>query len=458
MKWGRQRSAFGRGFGGVHRLAYVALVASVGAAALAEATPGDLDPSFSKDGKAYLLGDFSEDLAVQPDGRVVVVGNGSSSSGMIARIGPTGVLDKGFAKKGYVAKAFGSISGFPTAVAIQPDGKIVVAGTVDRPVSPFEADVALARFLPDGAADPSFAGDGVATLSTADAGKEESAEDVAIQPDGKVVVAGTATGLGIVARFNADGTPDNSFSGDGFMSSSFGFSAASLSAVGLGPTGSAYAAGVAFNGPSQPRDFLVVKIDAAGVPDPGFDTDGIRAVDIGTDDGASTIAVQADGSIVAGGFTKSGSAFPRLAPTGALDPGFGGDGIAGVAALDAVTGLGLAGDGSIYATGGESGILTLRLTRRRRRRRRGARSEGQVPGPVRAEATRRLSDGEAQDHGRRAPGCLPRPDHGQLPRHRPRLDPRTALPVLRQSDRIRTQAGRQQEGRQDERIDRLAAR
>ena len=347
---------------GVFGFACLVLISLVGAAAVAEAQPGDLDPSFSGDGRTFLNGDFSEDIAVQADGSAVVVGSGVSTNGLIARITPAGALDKGFAKKGYVNKPFQSTTAATKAVAIQADGNIVVAGSLDRPASPFEADVAVARYLPDGTPDPSFGGDGVATLSTADAGKSETATDVAIQADGKIVIAGTAIGFGIVARLNADGSPDNSFSGDGFVSSNFGGSGASLNGIGLGPAGSVYAAGEISTAATQPTDFLVVRIDNAGEPDPGFDADGIRAVDIDGDDVAFDVDVQSDGKVIAGGFSGSGAAFARLEPTGALDPTFSGDGTATISTLDSASELGLNASGSIYAVGGRSGIQTIRLT------------------------------------------------------------------------------------------------
>jgi uncharacterized delta-60 repeat protein len=330
--------------------AAVALVA----AAIASAAPGDLDPTFSDDGKVYLNGYFATDLAVQADGSTVVVGDA-----FIARVTSSGKLDNGFGKKGYIPKPFNrTSSATPNAVAIQPDGKIVVAGAVDRPTSPFESDVALARYLPDGSPDPSFDGDGVATLSTFGADRDEAATDVAIQPDGKIAVAGTAGGSGIIARFNPDGTPDTAFSGDGFLTSGFGFPGVSLAAIGLGPSASLYAAGVAFKG-TDDSDMVIVRVDATGASDPGFDTDGIASVDFGDKDGARALAVQADGNVVAAGSTKSGAAFARLSPAGAPDPAFGGDGLVTSTALGSARALGLGEGGTIYAIGG--GVDTIRL-------------------------------------------------------------------------------------------------
>ena len=243
-------------------------------------------------------------------------------------------------------------------MALQPDGKIVVAGTVSSDTIAGEYDVAVGRYLPDGKPDPSFSGDGVVLLSTGpDAG--EGGEAVAVQADGKVLVAGGSSGGGLIARFTADGAPDPTFSGDGWLASKLGFTVAGFTAVAPGPLGSVYAAGSA-RPTANSSDMLAVRIDATGAPDPGFDADGIQTVDFGTDDSAGELAVRPDGRVVLGGVGQKRAAFAQLTAAGALDPAFSGDGHTTIAPLGFTAGMGLDAGGSLYAIGG--GVDVIRLT------------------------------------------------------------------------------------------------
>jgi uncharacterized delta-60 repeat protein len=169
----------------------VGLAASLLAIAPAQAAPGDLDPSFSGDG--IVLTGFGGDVdggsavALQADGKMVVAGTTSGydeggdyrSDFALARFDADGSLDTSFSGDGKQITDFGAgtVSG-AAAVAIQPDGKILVAGSAR--VSAGEWDFALARYGADGSLDSSFAGDGTVTT-----GLGGYAYSVAIQTDGK---------------------------------------------------------------------------------------------------------------------------------------------------------------------------------------------------------------------------------------------------------------------------------
>ena len=223
------RAGAGRATGGIPRriatsslagnsLVLSAVLLAVGAPA--QAAPGDLDPSFSGDG-IVLTGfggeiDGGSAVALQADGKIVVAGTtlGYDESGdyqsdfALARIDADGSLDPSFSGDGKQITHFGTDTvSTARAVAIQPDGKILVAGSAR--VSAVEWEFALARYGADGSLDGSFAGDG--TVTTGPAG---SANSVAIQTDGKIVVAGDS-GL---ARYRPDGSLDTSFGGDGTVS------------------------------------------------------------------------------------------------------------------------------------------------------------------------------------------------------------------------------------------------
>lgn len=155
------------------------------------AAAGDLDLSFSLDGKtAEGVGSSRTDLAyaiaIQPDGKIVVVGSadyGSSAVCGIARYNTDGSLDASFDEDG---RAFASANYvfYCRAVAIQPDGKIIAAG-----YSLSGYDFALVRLNPDGSLDQTFDGDGKVT-TTIIATSTEAINAVTIQPDGKIVAAG----------------------------------------------------------------------------------------------------------------------------------------------------------------------------------------------------------------------------------------------------------------------------
>jgi uncharacterized delta-60 repeat protein len=169
---------------------------------------GRLDASFGTGGK--VLTDFgsltfsgSEEptvgVAIEPDGKIVVAG-GSKASGTthdfaLARYTTTGTLDRSFGTRGKVQTDFGSPSG-AAGVAIEPDGKIVVAGYKRRGA---REDFALARYRRRGALDPSFGTDGKVVTHFKDGAAAALA--VAIQPDGKIVVTGYAGDAIALARY-----------------------------------------------------------------------------------------------------------------------------------------------------------------------------------------------------------------------------------------------------------------
>ena len=197
----------------------------------ATAAPGDLDTTFA--GRGWLLTrqffpnydqeyqpKGAEDMARQADGKIVLTGefqDGQSHWYFGAyRVTADGGLDRSFGEGGWVDTKVGGFD-FPHAVAIQRDGKILLAGQSDRDLRPCAV---LIRYLPSGALDRTFGGTGVVTVGGR---RIMGANDVAVQPDGKIVVLGWQfTGdrwhdytLFAVARFLPNGRLDRSFSRDG---------------------------------------------------------------------------------------------------------------------------------------------------------------------------------------------------------------------------------------------------
>ena len=183
---------------------------------------GSLDPSFGGDGTVTAdLGDFDgvEDVLVQPDGRIVGVGGatvGEDDRLGVVRVLPDGRLDASFGSGGTVklADAHGYLCFDPFAVTLQPDGKLVIAGSSDCGGEGGLIAVSVVRLLPDGRPDASFDGDGQKRF---DFGPCGFANAVAVQGDGKILVAGGDGGCSEdespfrVARLNADGSFDRSF-------------------------------------------------------------------------------------------------------------------------------------------------------------------------------------------------------------------------------------------------------
>ena len=330
-------------------------------AALAYAAPGDLDPSFGTHGKTFVgFGNASSDMAVQADGATIVAG-----SDFIARLTAAGEVDEAFGDDGQVPDPFGDGSGDPYSVALETDGGIVVGGQVTA-TNPTDGVAVVARYLPDGTLDKSFSGDGVVTLAKIDGVDMELVSDVAIQPDGKIIVAGfNDPDSGFIARFNTDGSFDTGLSGDGVVISKFGFRIGYLFAVAPGPGGSIYAGGTAY-GANDDQDMLVVRVDSTGTPDPGFSGDGIATVEFNRDeDEVAKLLVQPDGNLLAAGNSsaespsKSKAAFARFTPAGALDAAFGGDGTVTTSKIGSTQGLELGPSGTIYAAGGFVSVIRM---------------------------------------------------------------------------------------------------
>jgi uncharacterized delta-60 repeat protein len=157
-------------------------------------------------------------LAPLPDGKLVVAGS-SGSAFALARYLPNGTLDPTFSSDGKVTTSFASGSRV-SALAIQPNGRIVVAGRPDASTN----EIALARYLPNGTLDPTFSSDGKVTISFA-SGSRVSA--LAIQLNGRIVVAGwssdaSGTNDFVLARYLPNGTLDATFGGDGQVTTDFG--------------------------------------------------------------------------------------------------------------------------------------------------------------------------------------------------------------------------------------------
>jgi uncharacterized delta-60 repeat protein len=271
------------------------------------AVVGGLDPSFGTGGKVttdFGATDTATGVAVQTDGKIVVAGSfdAGSSDFAVARYNPDGTLDTTFGGgDGKATITFGG-KDFATAVALQADGKIVVVGFTDVGGGAGNPNnFAVARLNPDGSLDTTFSGDGKATV---DFGADDRATAVAIRPDGRIVVGGFDDGGSsdfAIAQFKTDGTLDTTFSADGKFTFTFG-GKDFATALALQPDGKIVMAGYTDQGGGTVNNFAVARVlaDGSGL-DTTFDTDGKQTVDFGGDDKANGVALQADGKIVAVG-------------------------------------------------------------------------------------------------------------------------------------------------------------
>jgi len=291
-------------------------------ASSSQAADGDLDTSFDGDGIAItdLGGTWSQHgygrgMAIQDDGKIVLFGERSGSFAA-ARLLPGGALDTTFGTTGVVITA----GGVGNDMALAPDGKIVGVGKNGLMF-------AVIRYNADGTLDTSLAGDGI--QSSIDLGGEQWGADyaygVAIQPDGKIVVAGQIDNDEFgVARFNVDGSLDTTFSGDGLVMFDFG-GTDTARAVAIDANGKIVAAGF------TATSFALVRLNANGSPDTTFSGDGKVTTQVGDRAEAYSLLIQSDGKIVIGGtivVNNYGSfALARYNTDGSLDTSFDGDGI-----------------------------------------------------------------------------------------------------------------------------------
>ena len=256
--------------------------------------------------------DEAKAIAVQADYKILVLGhsmiNGTAAL-VLARYNQNGSLDTSFGSAGSVITQ--SIQN-PKAMALQVDGKIIAVGNAPHTESPFGTNFAIARLNADGTLDTSFDGDGIAVTRFDFASQINS---VALQPYGKIVVAGSTRNNAdtltefAVARYNSNGSLDTSFDLDGKVTTSFGSSYSFANAVGVQRNGKIVAAGVTLSG-STARDFAVVRFNQDGSLDTTFNTNGRHTTDyFGGNDDAFAAAVQSDGNIVVAGSAHSGGKF-----------------------------------------------------------------------------------------------------------------------------------------------------
>jgi uncharacterized delta-60 repeat protein len=296
----------------------------------AQATPGDLDPSFGTGGRVLTLptpqGGQANALVVQPDGKLVAAGGGDTggfSQFALVRYRLDGSLDPTFSG-GKVLTPIGAGSAVES-VALQPDGKIVAAGSSYTG----NTALALARYRSNGTLDPTFGTGGKVT--TAVPGGQGVIRGIALQADGKIVVSAQVFSVPYVfrvMRYRSNGSLDPGFGAGGTATVSFGDESDFPMAVAVQPDGKIVVVGSAYDGSAN--RIAVARLRGNGSLDPTFGTGGKVTTVVGDSSTGLAVVIQPDAKIVVVGTTHSGSAtdflVERYMPNGTPDDNFGGGG------------------------------------------------------------------------------------------------------------------------------------
>jgi uncharacterized delta-60 repeat protein len=294
---------------------------------------GILDPSFSADGSEIVnltatSNESATAMAIQPDGKIVIVGYTDATSGtslnmFAVRLNANGGPDSSFGFSGrYTINPTPTADDKATGVTILADGKIMIGGSARTNTS---TTFALARLTAAGILDSSFSGDGYQEVA---AGYSEC-QAMAVQSDGKIILVGGSKNIGtkdlVVARCNSNGSLDSTFSGDGVVKNDIIGDDSAYATV-VQPDGKILAAGHANGG----TDSVAVRYLADGTLDTSFSSDGIYQNSFGGLSSFSAVVLEANGKILFGGASGTlagrNSTIVRLTTSGILDTSFDGDG------------------------------------------------------------------------------------------------------------------------------------
>jgi len=323
------------------------------------AGPGDLDKSFANTGKKTITFggvDAAHAVVVQPNGRIVVAGGGGAAASefCVARLRANGTLDTTFGPAGKRRIAFGGDQEAAFGAALQPDGKIVLAGDSDF-------RVAVARLNPNGTLDGTFSGDGKRLFSW---GAISRAQAVVVMPNGKLLLAGFSgpeTGNVQLARLKPDGALDATFGVKGIAKVDFGGDDFGLA---MARQANGRIVVVGRSSPTFPTDetlgAIVTRVRANGELDPDFA--GTGKITLPGTSNARAVLIQPDRKVVVAG-TADGSqkmTVTRLRPNGTPDPTFDTDGTAAIdVASVLVAGAALQPDGKIVVAGSGGGRFVV---------------------------------------------------------------------------------------------------
>ena len=264
--------------------------------------PAALDTVFGTGGVVSAASERPAQIAIQSDGKILSltsVDNGSTLNAtkiVVTRLLPDGSLDPTFGDQGRVTFDASPEGEAASSIAVQPDGRIVVAGALRRDTTPYDVGAILMRLLQDGSLDPNFGGAGWRTYEF---GSYEWLGDIEITTDGHIVAGGISDGMLNLFRFRPDGSLDPNFGTGGRVVTNVAANGDGVLDMALQPDGKILV--VPYGYPPTPS-FLTMRFNVDGSPDLSYDGDGRSTVDFGSGESLSeTLALTADGSILVAG-------------------------------------------------------------------------------------------------------------------------------------------------------------
>ena len=264
-----------------------------------------LDASFGKNGlvrtRVGHYVDKAQSVVVQPDGKILVAGSSSNNSNLdfaLVRYMPDGSLDTSFHFNGQVVTVVGSGDDAALGIALQDDGKIVTCGYT---FNGQDRDFALLRFTGNGELDTDFGVNGIVTFPVGNG--NDVAAAVAIQSDGAILVAGSVEGssskVGALVRFLPNGSLDYSFGEAGVVLVDVGNNA-EIAAMAIQKDQSIVLAGSCVE--KEQRKVLLVRLHPDGLPDAGFGVDGVaETLEDARGATGTGLWLQGDGTILVAG-------------------------------------------------------------------------------------------------------------------------------------------------------------
>lgn len=308
-------------------------VSTPAAPTVIDKTPGAVDVTFGKNGNVTTeianTTDGAYAMAIQPDGKIVVVGSAnvySVNDFVVVRYNPDGTMDETFGTGGKVTTVLPG-DNHATGLAIQPDGKIVVGGTS-------VPNIVLVRYNPDGSLDTSFGNFG--TVTTAIGNDFSGLESIELQSDGKILAVGASVNTTTyydfaLVRYNTDGSLDTSFGNGGKVTTVISSNIDRAFDVKIQKDGKIVAAGYGFVGNN--KNFTIVRYNPDGSLDVTFGTNGITTTNVaaGYDSEIEAIAINNEGKIIAAGIVHTGTnifyiVLVRYNENGTIDATFGDQG------------------------------------------------------------------------------------------------------------------------------------
>ncbi|MBM4074119.1 MAG: hypothetical protein FJ267_00560 [Planctomycetes bacterium] len=329
-------------------------------------TDGSLDLSFGSNGFSH-VGMIASALEIQSDGKILVAGVPQGASGGdfgLARFNSDGSLDGTFDGDGKLTTDFFGRNDGATSIAIQSDGRIVVAGSAEAALPGTGSYFAVAVYNPDGSLDSSFDGDGKVTTDVIP-NQFDFAASVAIQQDGKIIAGGhssdgTLLHMSLV-RYLSNGELDTTFDNDGILITSISSNSSTIEGIAIQDDGRIVVTGRSFPSGSTAGSVVIARYESNGILDSTFDTDGLLVTNfgLGTVSGFD-VTVGSDGRIVVAGTqtissTDTDMIVARLLANGILDTSFNSTGVKtisfGASTMDSAADVALLPDGRVVVSG-----------------------------------------------------------------------------------------------------------